>query len=100
ERDESLPQEEGTFHENTKSRIDAAERAVRSAHPQLDGRGPCRSATARIDAAADRRTGHAKPADQSRLRLLGVIASPSLAPKPDASIAGWCSVPANAARRF
>ncbi len=28
-----------------------------------------------VDAAADRRTGHAKPADQSRLRLLGVIAS-------------------------
>ena len=81
-------QDEGTFHETRKSRIDAAERTIRSAHPHLDGRGPCRSTRARIDAAADRGKGHAKLADQS-LRLLGVIASLSLASKPDASIAGW-----------
>jgi hypothetical protein len=86
-------------------RPESQELTLRSAmsdplHPHLDGRGPCRSAGARIDAAADRGKGHAKPADQSQLRLLGVIASPSLASKPDASIAGWYSVPTNAARRF
>jgi hypothetical protein len=68
-------------------RPESQELTLRSAmsdplHPHLDGRGPCRSAGARIDAAADRRTGHAKLTDQS-LRLLGVIASASQEHDPE-----------------